>query len=323
MSYKAPFFFRNGHINTIYSSIFRRIQVAYKRERILTEDNDFIDLDWIRNDSSKLVVLCHGVEGSSSSTYMKGMATIFSKNNYDIVAYNYRGCSGEINQQLKAYHAGSTEDLQTVINHISTVKNYKEIVLIGFSLGGNLVLKYVGKHAASLAENIKYCISISAPIDLEGTNNEIQKLKNYLYRKVFISRLRAKAVLRKKLISESTIAINYQNLMKTKSIIDFDKFFTIPIEGYENMKQFWDENSAIHYLKNIQIPTLLINAKDDSLLSSKCFPSTIENLNFQFVSTKHGGHVGYVLFNKEREYWTEKEALKFVKNYKRDFTRRI
>ena len=139
--YTPPFLSKNRHFNTIYSSLFRRIKrIPFKRKRIETTDNDFLDVDLIDNGSKKIVILCHGLEGSSNSKYILATAKLLSKNGYSIAAMNYRFCSGEINRQLITYHSGKTDDLHTVINYV--LPNYDAIYLVGFSLGGNLILKY-------------------------------------------------------------------------------------------------------------------------------------------------------------------------------------
>ena len=141
--YQPKFPFRNAHLNTIYSSQFRKIKpLSFQRERIETPDNDFLDIDFLENESKKIVVLCHGLEGSSASKYVQATASLLSAHGYAIAAMNYRFCSGEINRQLITYHSGRTEDLHTVINRV--LPDYTSVYLVGFSLGGNLVLKYNG-----------------------------------------------------------------------------------------------------------------------------------------------------------------------------------
>ena len=142
IEYKPCFLFRNKHINTCFPTLFRRINIEYERERIDTPDGDFLDLDWIKNGNDKIIVLCHGLEGSSRSKYIQGTARYFSERGWDVLAINYRGCSGEMNRKLTFYHMGYTEDLETALKKTS---QYKKVVLAGFSLGANVVLKYLGE----------------------------------------------------------------------------------------------------------------------------------------------------------------------------------
>ena len=136
--YKPSFFFKNRHINTIYSSLFRKTKpLSFKRKRIETLDEDFLDIDLIENGRKKIVILCHGLEGSSDSKYIQATAKLLSLNGYSVAAMNYRFCSGEINRQLVTYHSGKTDDLHLVIKYL--LPNYDSVYLVGFSLGGNLI----------------------------------------------------------------------------------------------------------------------------------------------------------------------------------------
>ncbi len=145
--YTPPLFFRNGHIQTIFPVIFRKVDICYKRERITTFDNDFLDLDWSTKGSNRLAIISHGLEGSTDRAYVKGMVKAVNDNGWDGLAWNYRSCSGEPNRQLRSYHNGVTDDLSWVINHARHRYPYKEIALIGFSLGGNLTLLYLGRES--------------------------------------------------------------------------------------------------------------------------------------------------------------------------------
>lgn len=313
MDYQPPFIFKQRHFNTVYTTLFRRNPVNYQRERIETPDDDFIDLDWLKEGHSQLVIICHGLEGSADSEYVKGMAKAFVKRNYDIVAYNYRGCSGEPNRQLKAYHAGATYDLQTVIDHILNTTNYKSIHLVGFSLGGNLVLKYVGENPTGIPKEIQSCVAISVPIDLESCAYEIAKPHNFLYNERFRKKLKAKVIAKKALIEQSPL-IDYDALIQSKSFMTFDNLFTAPAHGFKDAIDYWTQNSSKQFLTNIQIPTLLINALDDPFLAPEAFPfeAPKQNPNFQLLAPKYGGHVGFVQFNTEKEFWSEVQTTKFV-----------
>src|SRR2546427_6592026 len=168
-SYQCPRFLSNGHLQTCLPVLFRRVKAAdYQRERISTPDHDFLDLDWIRNDSSRVAVLAHGLEGDSKRAYMLGMVNALAKAGWDAVAWNARGCSGEPNRVLRFTHSGATEDLETVICHLNSNYDYPEIALIGFSLGGNLTLKYLGERGYQLDSRIKAAVAFSVPCDLES-----------------------------------------------------------------------------------------------------------------------------------------------------------
>jgi uncharacterized protein len=151
-SYLPPPFFGNGHLQTLYPNLYRRVRgIVYRRERIPTPDGDFLDLDWSRVGSRKLVIVSHGLEGSSLRPYVLGMVRAFNETGWDAVAWNFRGCSGEPNRKLRFYHSGATEDLETVVEHVRRDPTYQKIALVGFSLGGNITLKYLGERGKDAA----------------------------------------------------------------------------------------------------------------------------------------------------------------------------
>src|SRR5437868_14040180 len=154
-TYRCSRLLSNGHLQTLMPSLLRRVSLsAYRRERIETPDGDFLDLDWAKNGSQRVAVLAHGLEGDSKRHYMLGMVNALVKRGWDAVAWNARGCSGEPNRLLRFTHSGATEDLQTVLSHILSTCDYSQIALIGFSLGGNLVLKYLGERGHGLEPRI-------------------------------------------------------------------------------------------------------------------------------------------------------------------------
>jgi len=140
-----PSYLFNGHLQTIVPSVFRKVEgVAYERERFLLADGDFVDIDWLDTRSKKLVVLTHGLEGDSGRHYIKGTAKLFSQNGWDVLAWNCRSCSGEMNKAFRLYNHGEIGDISELINHALRTKHYEKIVLVGYSMGGNISLKYVG-----------------------------------------------------------------------------------------------------------------------------------------------------------------------------------
>ena len=179
--YKTFWPFTNAHFSTIVPSLFRkRSSVETIRERIDTPDGDFLDLDWYcRNRSERLVILCHGLEGNGKNRYIAGMAKAFGALGWDAVAMNYRGCSGEMNRKLRFYHSGATEDLDVVVQRMSM--SYGKISIVGFSLGGNITLKYLGENGMSLNESIHSAAAVSVPVDLAGASRRLNLTSNRIY----------------------------------------------------------------------------------------------------------------------------------------------
>jgi predicted alpha/beta-fold hydrolase len=307
-NYSPPLLLFNRHAETIYPSLFRKVMLQpYERERITTPDNDFLDLDWLKQGSDQLVVVSHGLEGNSERAYMKGMAKVFFSNGYDVLAWNYRGCSGEVNKQLRFYHSGATDDLSTVINHAAA--HYKTISLVGFSLGGNLTLKYLGE-SHRLNPTIKKAVAFSVPMDLYSSCLQISKPANWLYHQRFLKSLKAKVIEK----SKRQIGIDIRKLDNVKTLIEFDDGFTAPIHGFKNAVDYYTRCSSIHYLKNIAVPTLIVTAKNDPFLSAECYPNLSMHPTILFETPARGGHVGFAQFNENGLYWSELRALAFIKS---------
>lgn len=309
--YKPPLLFKNRHVNTIYSSLFRKTKpLSFKRKRIETLDDDFLDIDLIENGSRKIVILCHGLEGSSDSKYIQATAKLLSLNGYSVAAMNYRFCSGEINRQLVTYHSGKTDDLHTVINFV--LPNYDSVYLVGFSLGGNLILKYNGDGLFSLSPKIKANVAISVPVDLKGSSISLKRCENVLYRWRFLRTLSKKMHLKHQQFPNE---LDLAPLKKIKTLTDFDDSFTSKINGFKDAEDYYLKASSKQFIHNISKPTLLINALDDPFLSESCFPisEAEENSNFFLMTPIYGGHVGFI--SKGAFYWSEIQILNFLNSY--------
>ncbi len=306
-SYSPPAILFNRHLETIYPSLLRKVYMKVaERERIATPDDDFLDLDWYKQGSSKCVILSHGLEGNSSRAYMLGMTRAFSSQGFDVLAWNFRGCSGEMNRQRRFYHSGATDDLQSVVHHVA--KNYPEIYLIGFSLGGNVTLKYLGEVNAH--PFIRKAVTFSVPINLYSSSLEIAKPANWIYTQRFLSSLR------KKVIEKAAVRkdLNIEKLNQIKTLMEFDDHYTGPLHGYRDAIDYYTKCSSIHFIEKIKVPTLVVSALNDPFLSPNCYPAE-RFRNHPFVTFEfpaRGGHVGFSLFNEKGLYWSEMKALSFI-----------
>ena len=288
--------------------MFRKVKTPpFKRRRIETPDDDFLDIDFLENGSDKIALLCHGLEGSSASTYIQATASLLAENGYAVAAMNYRFCSGEINRQLITYHSGRTEDVHTVITAL--LPDYKAIYLVGFSLGGNLVLKYNGDGLYRLDPKIKASVAISVPIDLHSSAVQLQRFENRLYSWRFIRTLSQKMRLKHQQYPDK---VPIEDLKKVKKIIDFDTYFTAVLNGFEDAQEYYSKASSAPFLKKITRPTLLINALDDPFLSKACYPfkEAEDNPYFHLRTPAYGGHVGFV--SSTQYYWSELQILQFL-----------
>ncbi|RPD40571.1 YheT family hydrolase [Chitinophaga barathri] len=310
--YTAPVLLRNRHLLTIFPSLFRKIQPAqYTRTRIPTADNDFIDLDFSKTGSKKLVIILHGLEGNSKRQYVTGMVRIFNEGGYDTVSMNFRSCSGEVNKALRFYHSGETSDLETVITHVQ--KDYEHLHLVGFSLGGSVTLKYIGEKGAAIPACIKSAVGISVPVDLKDSAYEMEKSHNSIYMKRFIRSLGEKLEEKARQFPEKISLEGYESI---RSFREFDDQYTAPIHGYKDAEEYWAKNNARQFLHQISIPTLLINALDDPFLGKGSFPyeEAEANPNFHLETPATGGHVGFVTFSG-KHYWSERRAFQFIHDH--------
>ncbi|RCS27045.1 alpha/beta fold hydrolase [Polaribacter sp. WD7] len=306
--------FKNSHFNTMYRPLFMRATCTYLRKRIITWDNDFIDLDFSIVSSKTLVLLIHGLEGSSSSKYIASTTIHLNRKGLDTVCFNLRSCSGEDNLLLSTYHSGKTDDVEFVVNYLLNNYNYENIIIVGFSLGGNLTLKYLGEKGKNLPTNIKGGIAISVPVDITSAEEELDKLKNKLYMKIFFKTMKNKILEKSHKFPE--YHLNKDKLFKATKFKHLEELYTVPVFGFESPEDYWIKASSKPYLNKIEKPTLLINAKDDTFLSSECYPYKEAHASkfFHLEVPNYGGHVGFMTsFKPQENTWLEQRITKFIK----------
>jgi predicted alpha/beta-fold hydrolase len=307
--FRPPPFLCNGHLQTILPVLLpRRLNVAFEPERLELKDGDFLDLDWARIGGSKLVILSHGLEGCSDDDYNLGMASALNAAGWDVLAWNFRGCGKEMNRLPRLYHSGDTGDLATVIRFAAS--RYPRIALIGFSLGGNLTLKYLGEaspHPAVIA-----AVAISVPVDLAATARRLdRRWSNGIYRRRFIKSLMAKVEIKARRFPDN-FDMNRSRMIRT--FREFDDRYTAPIHGFRDAADYWQRSSARQYLHGITIPTLLLNAGDDPFLAPESFPFAEAERNpcLFFEVPESGGHLGFIDLARGIEPWFERRVVEFL-----------
>jgi hypothetical protein len=297
----------------MYRPLFTKDICSYTRKRITTWDADFIDLDFSFVGSKTLVLLIHGLEGSSKSRYIASTSNHLNNKGLDTVCFNLRSCSGEDNLLLSTYHSGKTEDVAFVIAHLLENYNYDNIVLVGFSLGGNLTLKYLGEYQEKLSSKIKGGVAISVPVDITSAEQEMDKIKNKLYVEIFFKTLKNKILEKAHKFPE--YPLNKDKLFKATKFKHLEKLYTVPVFGFESPEDYWKKASSKPYLLKIDRPTLLVNAKDDTFLSSACYPTkaALQSKNFYLEITDYGGHCGFIQsFKTQENTWLEKRISSFI-----------
>lgn len=311
---RPPFLQFNGQLQTLLPGIFRKPNFpGYHRERLELKDGDFLDLDWIKKDSKKLIVLSHGLEGNSDRAYIKGMAGHFAANGWDVLAWNCRSCSEELNRLPKLYHHGEIIDIGHVIQHAQHDKAYDEIWLGGFSMGANISLNYLCKTGADIPSAVKGAVVCSAPVDLHDGVRQLHTKEGRFYRKRFFK------MLSEKLKAKEQQFPGWVDVSKFDQVQDwqeFDRWFSAPINGFKDEIDFYTNASPIYYLDTLKHPILLVSALNDPLLGSKCYPSALakEHPYFHYMEPKQGGHVGFAQRGADVS-WFEAQALSFASSH--------
>lgn len=315
-TYEPAIAFKSKHFNTIYRTLFHKIDVGFQRERMETSDGDFMDIDFSTVGSKTVVIIIHGLEGSSTSKYVTALSQISNEEGFDVAAVNLRGCSGETNRLLSSYHSGKTNDLAEIIDFIETNKTYENINIVGYSLGGNLLLKYMGEQRSDYSSKVKGAVGVSVPCDLKGSSESIAKFWNMVYMQRFLISLKSKT--RIKLEQFPDHNLKSEAILNSKNFLDFDNYFTAPVNGFQDANDYWKRNSCNQFLEGIKTPSLLVTAADDPFLSESCIPvkEARNNKYFHLELTKYGGHVGYNSnFDNGSGFWLERRIIDFFKQH--------
>jgi uncharacterized protein len=324
-TYKPSYIWRNPHVSTIYPSAFRKVHgVNYIREKLELSDGDFLDLDWsfareenpITNHQSlitqnnKLAIFTHGFLGNSTRPYLLGGIKSFKSANYDALAWNHRGMGGENNRLEKITTHGSSGDLEEVINHALSKNQYTEIILVGYSKGGNISMKYAGEKSKNIPSEIKKIIAISSPTDLQGSVDVMGKDGFYTNR--FKTKLLKFLLNRTELIDNQMI----KGFSKFKYLDDFTDNYIAPLHGFKDARDYYEQCAALHVVDKIRVPTFILNAKNDPVLSESCALLDLAKTSDYIFSEipNHGGHCGFYEPNSDGLYWGDRRMVEFVKD---------
>jgi predicted alpha/beta-fold hydrolase len=312
--FKPSILFKNGFLSTVYSGIIRYIKYPQKREGITLSDGDFLDLDWsyASEPTNSLAIILHGMEGHGQRPYVSGIARHLNTQHMDAICVNFRGCSGQQNTQFFSFHSGQTEDLKDVIAHVISNHNYNSIFLNGISLGGNIVLKYLGE-TSNVPKQIKAAMAVSVPVDLAGSSKTLHRFKNCLFHIYFMIGLKLKLKQKQR---QFPTKISRLSLWRVWTLRGLDEFYTSRANGFRDAAEYYSKSNSLQYLPAITTPVLILNALNDSFLTDTCFPYIIAKKNpFIYLETpKHGGHVGFILPGKV--YYNELRAAEFFLEFK-------
>ncbi|MCK9397508.1 MAG: hydrolase [Methylobacter sp.] len=320
-TFKPAWWLGNSHLQTIYPALFRKTPNPpdYRRERLGTPDHDFIDIDYCGTGKQPLVMLIHGLTGSSQSGYIKGLQSALLKQGLRSVALNFRGCSGSPNNRARSYHSGETEDIQFLYQTLRLREPDTPLAVVGFSLGGNVVLKWLGEQGSRL--DLFAAVAVSVPLLLGICATKLDKGFSKLYRGNLLNEL--KAYMHTKLqhldsIGQAQEAVKIRALGDLSAIGSFwqyDDRVVAKLHGFNDVHDYYRRSSSRQYLKSITVPTLVIQAIDDPFMTQEVLPGRNEvSPQVQLEFTKHGGHVGFISGSIpfRPEYWLERRIPEFL-----------
>ncbi|MBS3022168.1 hypothetical protein DJFAAGMI_04949 [Comamonas sp. PE63] len=294
--FRAPWWQPGGHVQTIWAALCaREAQIpAWRRERWDTPDGDFIDIDFSSHPagaSAPTLVLFHGLEGSSSSHYAKALAQVCAQRGWHLAVPHFRGCSGEPNRLLRAYHSGDSDEVDWILRRLQQGAS-GGLLAMGVSLGGNALARWAGVQRQAATELVKGAAVVCAPLDLvAGGVNLGRGLNRWLYTPMFMRTLVPKALAK---WQQSPGVFDRLRLQRARTLHDFDDVFTGPVHGFRNADDYWIRASAKPLLKQVVVPLLLLNARNDPFVPAHSLPTPDEvSASVQLWQPPHGGHVGF------------------------------
>jgi len=300
MKYVAPGWLQGGHAQTIWPALygrhahqaFRQLGKRYQRERWRTPDSDFIDLDWCPQlPTDTLLVLFHGLEGSSRSHYALAFAEFAQAQNWGFVVPHFRGCSGEINLAPRAYHSGDFEEIAWVLERLRQ-RHRGPMLAVGVSLGGNALLRWAEEMGSQAAWVLTALASISAPLDLSASGQAMGRgFNRQVYTRMFMGSMKPKAIRK---LDQHPGLFSVEDLHAARDLYDFDNVFTAPLHGFKNTQDYWQRASAQPGLAQIQLPSLLVNALNDPFVPASSLPQASQvGRHVTLWQPQHGGHAGF------------------------------
>ena len=294
-AYRAPRWLPGGHAQTIWPLLIRPDPLPYHRERWDTPDGDFIDLDWSpAPDASQrpLLVLFHGLEGSSNSHYAVSLLRAATPLGWIGVVVNFRGCSGEGNRLPRAYHSGDSDEIDWILRRLQELHPDRPRYAVGVSLGGNALLKWLGERAAGAADVLRAAAAVSAPLDLAACGHHLARGFNRIYTRHFLRTLKRSAAEK---LHRYPGLFDEQRMSVASNLWEFDDVVTAPLHGFAGADDYWLRASSKPWLMSIRLPTLLINAQNDPFLPAHALPTPSQVApSVRLELPRQGGHVGFV-----------------------------
>lgn len=315
MTFQPAWWCRNAHLQTIWGSVLRPApRVPVRRVRWELPDGDFLDVDELaaQAEAPRLIIL-HGLESSSRAAGVLGLLSQARQRGWGALAVNFRGCSGEPNRRQRSYHGGETSDLAWVIARMQRQYPASHLACAGLSLGGNVLLKFLGEQGEALAPSVRAAVAISTPFDLAASVKVLEQGFSRVYQDRLVANLKLKTF--QKLAAHPHL-VDSSALRGVRTLGEFDDLVTAPVHGFADAQAYWAASSSAPYLARIRRPTLLINAEDDPFLPSDALPrqAVAGNAFLTALFTPCGGHLGFLSgwWPASPIAWAEDRAMAFL-----------
>ena len=312
--YRAPRWLPGGNVQTIWPAMVARRTRGpvpeYRRERWTTPDGDFVDLDFLDTDVSSrrpLIVLFHGLEGSSRSHYSEAFADVAWRGKLTYVVPHFRGCSGEMNLAPRAYHSGDHEEIDFILRGLRA-RHQGPIVAVGVSLGGNALLRWAAEQGDAASQLAQAVAAVCSPLDLAAGGHNIGRgFNRVVYTTMFLRTMKPKALAK---WAQHPGLFDREALMQARDLYEFDNIFTAPVHGFTNTEDYWARASAKPHLPRIRIPALALNALNDPFIPAPSLPQPHEvSSTTTLWQPRHGGHVGFPSGTFPGHVWAMPEAV--------------
>jgi len=291
--YRAPWWLPGGHLQTIYPYfVLKRRPPRYRRERWETPDSDFIDLDWVDgSQSAPVVALFHGLEGGSSSHYAAALMHAVARRGWRGIVVHFRGCGGEPNRLQRAYHSGDADEIDWILRRLRALADSAALLPVGVSLGGNALLKWLGRERAAAASIVDAAAAISAPMDLMTAGDRLGSGLSRGYGSHFLARLKKKSLGK---LQRFPGLFDREAVRRTRTLREFDNLVTAPLHGFRDTDDYWTRASSKPDLAHIAVPTLIVHGRNDPFLPGHYLPAPHQvSASVHLEFPRGGGHAGF------------------------------
>ena len=316
--YHPPFWYRGRHLRTLWGPLLRHWpRPPVRRERLETPDGDFLDLDWLQGPppDAPLVLILHGLEGSSRSHYARGLLIGAGRLGWRSAVLHFRSCSGEVNRLARLYHSGETADLEWVVECLRTRDGSRPIGLVGISLGGNVALKWLGERGDAVPPEVAAAVAISTPFDLAACARMLDRgFNRAVYTTSFLRTMKAK-IRHKRALYDGDLDL--AAVLRSRTFREYDRLFTAPLNGFADENDYWTRASSGPFLEGVRRPTLLISATNDPFMPAESLPrAAVEKSRWlEALFVTQGGHVGFLDGALGASSWAERRALAFLRRH--------